>query len=137
MLKKSLPAPIRKIWARRDSNPRPRDYESPALPLRHRPVTTKVIFNFQKSWACATASTAIAVRATYLSSNVTLSHLLVGRVPQARDDKRLFSFQKVQGLRYRLHCYAVRAAWFSIAPGCYRLSNRLTPHPYAVYCVHD
>ena len=29
-----------KIWARRDSNPRPKDYESSALPLRHRPVTT-------------------------------------------------------------------------------------------------
>ena len=28
------------IWARRDSNPRPKDYESSALPLRHRPVTT-------------------------------------------------------------------------------------------------
>ena len=27
-----------KIWARRDSNPRPKDYESSALPLRHRPV---------------------------------------------------------------------------------------------------
>ena len=26
-----------KIWDRRDSNPRPRDYESPALPLRHSP----------------------------------------------------------------------------------------------------
>src|SRR5207248_2496847 len=24
-------------WARRDSNPRPRDYESPALPLSYRP----------------------------------------------------------------------------------------------------
>ena len=36
------------IWARRDSNPRPRDYESPALPRRHRPVTTfcfYLIFN--------------------------------------------------------------------------------------------
>ncbi len=29
-----------KNWARRDSNPRPKDYESSALPLRHRPVTT-------------------------------------------------------------------------------------------------
>jgi hypothetical protein len=28
------------IWARRDSNPRPKDYESSALPLRHRPVAT-------------------------------------------------------------------------------------------------
>ena len=35
-----------KIWARRDSNPRPKDYESSALPLRHRPVTT-FLFNFQ------------------------------------------------------------------------------------------
>ena len=26
------------IWDQRDSNPRPRDYESPALPLRHSPV---------------------------------------------------------------------------------------------------
>src|SRR5271165_352911 len=25
-------------WARRDSNPRPRDYESPALPLSYRPT---------------------------------------------------------------------------------------------------
>jgi len=25
-------------WARRDSNPQPRDYESPALPLSYRPV---------------------------------------------------------------------------------------------------
>ena len=32
------------IWDQRDSNPRPRDYESPALPLRHSPVA--VIFNF-------------------------------------------------------------------------------------------
>ena len=33
-------APLRAsfIWDRRDSNPRPRDYESPALPLRHSPT---------------------------------------------------------------------------------------------------
>ena len=29
-----------KNWDRRDSNPRPRDYESPALPLRHSPRFT-------------------------------------------------------------------------------------------------
>ena len=28
---------LHKKWARRDSNPRPKDYESSALPLRHRP----------------------------------------------------------------------------------------------------
>ena len=33
-----------KIWDRRDSNPRPRDYESPALPLRHSP---RRLFNCQ------------------------------------------------------------------------------------------
>lgn len=38
------------IWARRDSNPRPRDYESPALPLRHSPTT--VIFNYIEVIAC-------------------------------------------------------------------------------------
>ena len=32
---------FRKNWARRDSNPRPKDYESSALPLRHRPVALK------------------------------------------------------------------------------------------------
>ena len=36
-LKKSLSALIFKWWDQRDSNPRPRDYESPALPLRHSP----------------------------------------------------------------------------------------------------
>ncbi len=28
-------------WARRDSNPRPRDYESPALPLSYRPFNNE------------------------------------------------------------------------------------------------
>ena len=28
-----------KNWARQDSNLRPRDYESPALPLRHKPIS--------------------------------------------------------------------------------------------------
>ena len=43
------------IWARRDSNPRPKDYESSALPLRHRPVTTFVIqFSTGSALACAT-----------------------------------------------------------------------------------
>ena len=36
-LKKSLSALDFKWWDQRDSNPRPRDYESPALPLRHSP----------------------------------------------------------------------------------------------------
>ena len=110
------------FWARRDSNPRPKDYESSALPLRHRPVTTfySVVFclrlaialtshlsyngsarkparlarrkpapfprlhlaRFSRS-ACLTAR---RVPAPYLSSNLTFSQLLVGRVPQARDD---------------------------------------------------
>ena len=43
------------IWARRDSNPRPKDYESSALPLRHRPVAI-IIFNFKSFLACAQAS---------------------------------------------------------------------------------
>lgn len=32
------------IWARRDSNPRPKDYESSALPLRHRPVALQNLY---------------------------------------------------------------------------------------------
>ena len=74
------------FWARRDSNPRPKDYESSALPLRHRPVTTFFIQLFL-SWACGSANLAsLSVRFTFLSSNLTFSQLLVGRVPQARDD---------------------------------------------------
>ena len=45
------------LWARRDSNPRPKDYESSALPLRHRPVTTFMYFIF-KSRACVSADLA-------------------------------------------------------------------------------
>ena len=33
------------IWARRDSNPRPKDYESSALPLRHRPVAIVILLS--------------------------------------------------------------------------------------------
>ena len=33
------------IWDQRDSNPRPRDYESPALPLRHSPNSRDLIYH--------------------------------------------------------------------------------------------
>ena len=70
-----------KKWARRDSNPRPKDYESSALPLRHRPVTTFYsIFN------------GLSVSVRYLPLLGRLSIFLVGRVPQARDN---FSISKV------------------------------------------
>lgn len=36
-----------KWWARQDSNLRPRDYESPALPLRHKPISCDILFNCQ------------------------------------------------------------------------------------------
>ena len=50
-------------WARQDSNLRPRDYESPALPLRHKPISCDILFNCQ-----------IALdRATFLSKNDTQS----------------------------------------------------------------
>ena len=39
------------LWDQRDSNPRPRDYESPALPLRHRPVTTLLKYHQQNAWS--------------------------------------------------------------------------------------
>ena len=42
-----------KIWARRDSNPRPKDYESSALPLRHRPVAIIIKFSFALGAALA------------------------------------------------------------------------------------
>ena len=32
------------LWARQDSNLRPRDYESPALPLRHKPTLFSLLF---------------------------------------------------------------------------------------------
>ena len=60
-----------KNLARRDSNPRPRDYESPALPLRHRPVA--IVYSIV-TLGCA----------SFLSSKVTFSHFVLGRVPQAR-----------------------------------------------------
>ena len=44
-----------KIWARRDSNPRPKDYESSALPLRHRPVA--FLLSFQCFRRCVSGET--------------------------------------------------------------------------------
>ena len=69
------------IWARRDSNPRPKDYESSALPLRHKPKALNIILS-----CSALAETSLrSVCATYLSSNLTFSQLFVGRVPQAHN----------------------------------------------------
>lgn len=64
-------------WDQRDSNPRPRDYESPALPLRHRPVTT-YLFNYH--WACVSFA---------LPSSQKTWHLVnfsSAECQQARDD---------------------------------------------------
>ena len=60
-----------KIWARRDSNPRPKDYESSALPLRHRPLLKYGVFLF----SCFALPVSCASGATYCGGNVTFSHL--------------------------------------------------------------
>ena len=62
-----------KIWARRDSNPRPKDYESSALPLRHRPLLKYGVFLF----SCFALPVSCASGATYCYENVTFSHLFL------------------------------------------------------------
>ena len=62
-----------KIWARRDSNPRPKDYESSALPLRHRPLLKYGVFLF----SCFALPVSCASGATYCFENVTFSHLFL------------------------------------------------------------
>ena len=71
------------IWARRDSNPRPKDYESSALPLRHRPVAKNINLSFALCLCLALAG-CFAPALPFLSQNLTFSQLLLGRVPQAR-----------------------------------------------------
>ena len=68
------------IWARRDSNPRPKDYESSALPLRHRPVTT---FNILFSICLGLAVAQCAILPIHFER---YSIFLVESLPQARDD---------------------------------------------------
>ena len=68
LLKKSLSGSLFKNWARRDSNPRPKDYESSALPLRHRPVTSFVYLIFTCHCLCLAVASA-----TFLSSKDTQS----------------------------------------------------------------
>ena len=62
-----------KIWARRDSNPRPKDYESSALPLRHRPLLKYGVFLF--SYFALPVSCVSG--ATYCFENVTFSQLFL------------------------------------------------------------
>ena len=62
-----------KIWARRDSNPRPKDYESSALPLRHRPLLKYGVFLF----SCFALPVSCASGATYCFENVTFSQLFL------------------------------------------------------------
>ena len=80
-----------KIWARRDSNPRPKDYESSALPLRHRPLLKYGVFLF----SCFALPVSCASGATYLSKNLTFSQLFLGRVPQVIIDNLIYSIYQV------------------------------------------
>ena len=79
---------FRKNWARRDSNPRPKDYESSALPLRHRPVALKsyLIVNHIYGLRLATATL------PSLSKNDTQS-FFSAECQQARGVKILFNCQ--------------------------------------------
>ena len=61
-----------KNWDRRDSNPRPRDYESPALPLRHSPRLFN-FFTFYRGGGSLLPSL----------SKMIINHFL-GRVPQSQ-----------------------------------------------------
>ena len=82
-------------WARQDSNLRPRDYESPALPLRHKPISCDILFNCQ-----------IALdRATFLSKNDTQSFFF-GRVPQAH---RLLSTFKITFTKFSVNTFVKKA----------------------------
>ena len=56
-----------KIWARRDSNPRPKDYESSALPLRHRPLLKYGVLIF----SCCALPVSCGSDATYCGENST------------------------------------------------------------------
>ena len=64
------------LWDQRDSNPRPRDYESPALPLRHSPMRYSIKFSLWLAVACPHF-----VRMRYLPLLGRYSIFLVGRVP--------------------------------------------------------
>ena len=65
------------IWARRDSNPRPKDYESSALPLRHRPVAIVILLScFRRCVSGKTPFPALP----------TSPRKIIGRVPQAHGD---------------------------------------------------
>ena len=80
-----------KIWARRDSNPRPKDYESSALPLRHRPLLKYGVLLL----SCFVMPVPCVSDTTYLSKNLTFSHLFLGRVPQAIIDNSIYSIYQV------------------------------------------
>ena len=88
-----------KIWARRDSNPRPKDYESSALPLRHRPVTTFLYLIFKLFRPGLTPAKNFVLSLPSLYEDITFSHLFVGRVSQTQT----FELLSCPGLSYEQH----------------------------------